>query len=243
MPQSGCLEEDLRGDLGRAALLQQAYRLVQVGVGPRDLLGELGLVATLARAAPAATRRPPRARLVACAAWSESHPECSPWSGGPASGARLPSPDGRAAHRRGGRAGRAARRPSRPCSRCAPPQGRCGSPARCGATRGSRGWCWTRPGEPLEAPGEIRSAAETIAICETAEESSALLAAAEADAAAAARAGSWRATRDGRRGACARCARRSRRCSPPRPACASPSPATSTGWPSPPRSSATASTT
>ena len=37
-------------------------------------------------------------------------------------------------------------------------------------------------GEPLRVPGEIRSAAETIAICETAEESSAFLAAGEADA-------------------------------------------------------------
>ena len=37
-------------------------------------------------------------------------------------------------------------------------------------------------GAPLETPGEIRSAAETIAICETAEESSAFLAASEADA-------------------------------------------------------------
>ncbi len=36
-------------------------------------------------------------------------------------------------------------------------------------------------GVPLEVPGEIRSAAETIAICETAEESGAMLAAVEAD--------------------------------------------------------------
>lgn len=37
-------------------------------------------------------------------------------------------------------------------------------------------------GEPLRAPAEIRSVAETIAICETAEESGAMLAATEADA-------------------------------------------------------------
>src|SRR3954451_17953709 len=44
--QGSCLEEDLRGDLGRAALLEQANRLVQVSVGPGDLVREFGLVAT-----------------------------------------------------------------------------------------------------------------------------------------------------------------------------------------------------
>ena len=46
------------------------------------------------------------------------------------------------------------------------------------------GFAWVvldESGEPLEIPAEIRSVAETIAICETAEESAAMLAAGEAD--------------------------------------------------------------
>jgi hypothetical protein len=53
------------------------------------------------------------------------------------------------------------------------------------ALRQSDGLAWVvldDDGRPLRAPAEIRSAAETIAICETAEESSAFLAAGEADA-------------------------------------------------------------
>jgi hypothetical protein len=53
------------------------------------------------------------------------------------------------------------------------------------ALRRDDGLAWVvldDPGEPLVVPGEIRSTAETIAICETAEESSAFLAAGEADA-------------------------------------------------------------
>jgi hypothetical protein len=53
------------------------------------------------------------------------------------------------------------------------------------ALRRDHGLAWVvldEAGEPLKAPAEIRSAAETIAICETAEESSAFLAAGDADA-------------------------------------------------------------
>ncbi len=54
----------------------------------------------------------------------------------------------------------------------------------CALQREGGGLAWVvldEAGEPLVNPGEIRSVAETIAICETAEESGAMLAAVEAD--------------------------------------------------------------
>ena len=72
--------------------------------------------------------------------------------------------------------------------------------------RRSPGSCWTRRAS-RSTPAEIRSVAETIAICETAEESGAMLAAAvEADACCSARSAWWRTTTR-RRGRAARDAR------------------------------------